>query len=170
MKKFLFLLIILIMLQPIQSFALSCAGPEPVEEAFERYDGVIVGTVDKIFTKNKGMQVVLVKVSKSFKGVKQNWIFVEEDTSWGDRSREGEEYLYFLRDKRGDWENSLCSQTRHMNKAKDDLNYLNQLETIQLEQVDKPDDPFLDWPKVGGVSALTLIFVGLIFKIYKHYK
>ena len=110
MKKIMIaLFIISLLVMPKQGFALSCVEPSPPDIAFNEYDAVIIGTVEKI-KENKNEKLLTIAVDKSFKGVDKNIITVEEDITWG-TSQLNADYLYYL-DKEGkNWVHPLCSPT-----------------------------------------------------------
>lgn len=138
MKKFIIGLIFLTIILPNgKSEALSCAESPPPEIAFERYDGVIKGTVKAIEEKRKE-NVLTVHVSKSYKGVAQNIIAVEEDSMWGE-SRINEDYLFYLMQEDGKWTNPLCSQTTNSPFAAN--GFLIGQKEIALEEVGGVDSP-----------------------------
>lgn len=93
---------------PLQTFALSCAEPPPIEKAFDNYEGIVIGTV--VDNDSKRHQILHVEVDKSLKGINEENIQVIEDSTWGE-SVVGNTYLFFL-DKttqNGNWINPLCS-------------------------------------------------------------
>ncbi|WP_078556250.1 hypothetical protein [Bacillus alkalicellulosilyticus] len=132
MKKIMItIFIICVFLIPKQSYALSCVEPSPPDVAYNEYDAVIIGTVQKI-KENNGIKMLTIKVDKSFKGVDKKIIEVEEDFTWGE-SELNSSYLYFLNENGDNWVLSLCSPTTSNIDAAD--KYLSDKEAIPLSNV-----------------------------------
>jgi len=115
MKKMGLILFILLLLNPLytrQASALSCAVMYTIPEAYQKYDGVVIGRVESIRETRKNNKVTLT-ITRSFKGITQDSLIIVDDKTWGALSRPGaihEEYLIFLNYKEGlGWENPLCS-------------------------------------------------------------
>ena len=132
MKKIMItMFLIYVFLIPKQSYALSCAEPSPPDVAYNEYDAVIIGTVQKI-KENNGIKMLTIKVDKSFKGVDKKIITVEEDFTWGE-SEFNSDYLYFLNKDGDNWVHPLCSPTTSNFNASD--KYLSDKEEIPLQPV-----------------------------------
>lgn len=145
------------LIQPTNTLALSCAEMPSVEEAYARYDGIIVGKVDKV-TRQGEHNKVKVSVSKSYKGVDVNKLTLTENSTWGATmgpSVVGEEYVFFLRQKDGVWENPLCAPTVKLADASDMLEYLKDKE-IPITQV-KGDSTHWSVYAVGIVLLLGIV-------------
>lgn len=154
MKKRLLILILLLFFHSEPASALSCAPPPPIDEAFQKYDGIIIGYVEKIdYTSDR--KVLKVNVRKSFKGVQQDQIIIVEDKMWGE-SKEEEEYLYFLRKNEKEWEHPLCSPTKTINQASKELEYLKNKQEIPLTEMKPPQE---------SVSKGWIFFVATAFLI-----
>ena len=52
----------------IQSSALSCPEPSPVDVAYDEYDAVLIGTIEDIESNNTNKELTI-EVDQSFKGV-----------------------------------------------------------------------------------------------------
>ncbi|BFT75689.1 hypothetical protein [Paenibacillus sp. P36] len=111
---------------PAHAFALSCAMPPSIEKSYELYDAVIVANVDQVITKRNSKELKLT-VLTSFKGMEDRNISVAEDFTWGTSER-GKSYLFFLKKKEGDWENPLCSPTKPVENAVQELSFLQSKE------------------------------------------
>ncbi|RJX39095.1 hypothetical protein D3P09_16505 [Paenibacillus pinisoli] len=109
--------------------ALKCMEQPNIEENAEHYDGIVVAQVDEI-KESKHKNILKLKVLQSFKKVKETSIKVYENADWG-TSKEGESYLFYLKKDNGKWELPLCSPTKPLDEAADDLAYLKERE-IQL--------------------------------------
>lgn len=105
-----------------QADALKCMEQPNIEENVEHYDGVIAAQVDKI-TESKHTNILKLKVLQSFKNVRESSIKVYENAAWG-TSLAGESYLFYLKQDNGKWELPLCSPTKALDEAGDDLAYL----------------------------------------------
>ncbi|RJE85158.1 hypothetical protein D3P07_21555 [Paenibacillus sp. 1011MAR3C5] len=109
-----------------QADALKCMEQPNAEENVEHYDGVIVAQVEKI-TKVEHTNTLKLKVVQSFKNVQETSIKVYENADWG-TSEAGESYLFYLKQDNGKWELPLCSPTKPLDKAADDLAFLQDRE------------------------------------------
>ncbi|ANU10745.1 hypothetical protein A1A1_09856 [Planococcus antarcticus DSM 14505] len=117
---------------PKQGFALSCVEPSQTDVSYDKYDAVIIGTVEKI-KENGNKRVLVIEVVKSFKGVNETTITAGEDITWGE-SRLGIEYLYYLNEEGGKWVHPLCSPTTDNIGIADE--FLADKEEIALQNVD----------------------------------
>ncbi|MFF2483102.1 hypothetical protein [Paenibacillus sp. NPDC058071] len=98
---------------PTKAFALSCAVQDDIGKSYEAYDGIILGRVEEVTQKNDHNEV-RATVKENYKGVAGEQVTFDEDATWGSLwgpSESGEEYLFFLKEKDGKWENPLCSPT-----------------------------------------------------------
>lgn len=144
MKKILLLAFALLLLSPMDAattYALSCVEIPSVDKAYERYDGIIVGTVDEV-TRHDDRHEAKLTVSRSYKGVDKQNISIDEDMTWGalnGPSEVGQQYLFFLNKKEGGWENPLCAPTVKIADASDQLAFLKDKE-IPLNNETAPDD------------------------------
>lgn len=136
-----FALIIMGQLQPSTVQALSCAEIPAIEEAYKKYDGVVVGYVHGLDEK-RNYNEIKVTVDKSFKGIQEKDITFHENKTWGNLngpSEVGEQYLFFLTIKDGNWENPLCSPSMKMVDASEELAFLKDKE-IQLSTNDSSNE------------------------------
>jgi hypothetical protein len=116
-----------------------------VERAYEKYDGVLIGQVVDVSANKESNQIEL-KVIKSFKGIKEETLTLQENMFWGSLwgpSEVGQKYLYFLRQTKSGWENPLCSPTKKVIDTTVELTYLQDKE-IQLNKVPVTGKPSLD--------------------------
>lgn len=135
------LLAILYARLPQYAAALSCAQPLPIDKLYENSDGIILGEVQKV-TRNNDSNTVRVKVHKSYKGVTDASLSLNENVTWGSLwgpSEEGQEYLFFLKKSGSEWENPLCSPTRKQADATKELAFLQGKE-IPLNNASAPQD------------------------------
>jgi hypothetical protein len=150
-----------IILMPNKSFALSCVEPPPPDIAFDEYDAVIIGLMQDIKV-NRTNKILTVKVEKSYKGVNEKIITVEEDLDWGE-SQLDFDYLYFLNKEGTNWVHPLCSPTT--NNASIANTYFADKEEIPLEKVITNDDKIEenDRPPVAVVLLLVAIVALMVF-------
>ena len=185
MKKIVLLLIVMLLAYPVSASALSCVEMPGIEQAYQSYDGIVVGEVLGISRKGDANEVRL-KVLQSFKGVEEQTLLVEENVMWGalnGPSEKGEEYLFFLQKQPDGWEHPLCSPTQKTAAAADELDFLADKE-IQLQSapasqegseadpIELPHQPPTSLNGLAMISTLCLIGV-VIFAIYilrKHKK
>lgn len=133
MKKIMILVFLTsLFLMPVQSFALSCAEPSPVNIAYDEYDAVLIGKVKDI-NLNKNTKMLTVEVGKSYKGADKKTITVYEDITWGE-SQKNAEYLFFLNQEGGKWIHPLCSPTTHRTELADEA-YADK-EEVTLQEVE----------------------------------
>ncbi len=164
------LALLLILLAPAnKSSALSCAEIPSVEEAYEKYDGVLIGYVDDVVRTDQNNKIHIL-VKRSFKGIKENKLIVGEDITWGafwGPSEKGEEYLFFLRQSNNEWENPLCAPTMKVADASKELEFLKDKEiTIQntpsqteepVSRVEVKPDSTSWW-----IIAMVTVFLGVV--------
>jgi hypothetical protein len=123
---------------PRHAAALSCVPPAPVDRTYEKYDGVIIGKVEKITGLDEVSNTVKLKVIKSYKAINTDSVTVKENSSWGSfwgPSEAGQEYLFYLKQTESQWENPLCSPTKRLADGAKDLEYLTGKE-IPLTKAD----------------------------------
>ncbi|SDC91930.1 hypothetical protein SAMN02799630_01721 [Paenibacillus sp. UNCCL117] len=169
-RQWLFLLLIAALLIPAsKSWALSCAQLPSVAAAYESYDGVILAHVENVALKKDSNQVRLT-VNKSFKGVDSATLIVGEDITWGSLwgpSEPGEDYVFFLRQKDGQWENPLCAPTKKASEASEELEFLKDKELplpVKAPVEEKPLMQLIDGEAPRSVwsrAAVVLIAAGL---------
>lgn len=145
--------LISLIIMPKQSFALSCAEPSPPNIAYDEYDAVIIGTVEKIREKS-GEKVLTIKVQKSYKGVDKTIITVKEDITWGE-SQLNLDYLFFLNKEGENWVNPLCSPTSNKTEMTDE--FLGDKEEMPLQNVDRIEKNFKKWSLIAFSTAIFII-------------
>lgn len=94
---------------PKFSLALSCAEPSSAAIAYDEYDAVLIGSVEKVEYTNEAKKM-MIEVERSFKGADEEKIAVFEDVTWGE-SQENVTYLFFLNQEGEKWVHPLCSPT-----------------------------------------------------------
>ncbi|MOA05000.1 hypothetical protein D3C78_1245790 [compost metagenome] len=150
-----FMLLIMNQMNPTEAHALSCAEMPSVQEAYDQYDGIVVGRVDKVIFKQESNEVRLA-ISKSYKGIDQQSLSVEENPTWGalwGPSEVGEEYLFFLQQTDGGWENPLCSPSMKTASASKELGFLKDKE-IPIQEAKEPSELSADYSGSAAEPAL----------------
>jgi len=154
-------LIPFLLFQPGKAAALSCAEISSVEDAYTKYDGIIVATVDSVRGSHADTNSVLLTVTKSFKGVQTDRLRIEENRSWGalnGPSNSKESYLFFLKHDKG-WENPLCAPTMKLADATEALAFLEQKGELPLQPAPAEAIGSSTWVGlaiVAGVIVLAL--------------
>ncbi len=165
MGMFVFWFVFLTLMIPINTFALSCVEIASIEEAYEKYDGVIVARVTEVNRKNEYNKIGLA-VSQSFKGVEEDMISLKENATWGNLngpSEVGEAYLFFLRSIDGKWENPLCSPSMKVTEASEALDFLKDKEEIPLNHVVPTELPLINlWTAIISVILILVIIYTIV--------
>ena len=123
--------------------ALSCVG-FTVEEAYERYEAVIVGQVDAMerYGGTDEHNQTEVTVLRSFKTIEDRQLSVLENATWGAgfaSSEVGGQYLMYLNKTADGWEQPLCSPGMLIEHKTEDLKWLEDKE-IPLKSLNANDD------------------------------
>lgn len=141
-----------------QAEALSCVPPRPIDEALGQYDGVIVGKVESVEQGSGDYNEVTLRVLSSYKAITEHTLVVRENVTWGSlwgNSQVEEEYLFFLQEQDGIWENPLCAPTRKLADAKEELEYLRGKE-LALKPVVLPAGSSSEDGVIEGGSAASV--------------
>lgn len=155
MRIILGLVILFLMMQPMQVQALSCAFSSP-EEAYQNYDAIIVGSVKQVDSE-ENVNRVQITITDSYKGIKQKELTMLENATWGSAwgpSIVGETYLFYLMNTENGWENSLCSPSRRIMDAQDDLAFLNK--KLSLNDAAR----WYYYAAIGSVVLIVLVAAG----------
>ncbi len=136
-------------LTPGAARACECAMPNAPCKVFANSPAVFAGRVAKIVTSPNGNRTVSFEVSQAFRGVTGDAVELTTGSGVGDCGydfKEGANYLVYAYDgapplgEVGKLYTSICSRTRPLAEAKDDLDYLS-----------KKDDPARASGIVGDV-------------------
>jgi len=109
---------------------------QSIEESYEWYDGIIVGKVEELTPGSPNNELKL-KVSKSYKGIEEEYLVIDEDSTWGaiwGPSEVGQEYLFFLIKANDKWANPLCSPTIRSSAAATELKFLEDKEIPLIKE------------------------------------
>lgn len=168
MKKLMvFVLLCALFVDPGRSYALSCVEPPPPDAAFEEYDAVLIGSVEKIQT-GLSAKTVTIEVEKSFKGVNEKTISVFEDITWGE-SQVGATYLFFLNREGGKWIHPLCSPTTHKTVLADE--YFYDKPELMLQEVKSSGGESYPLPLIVLMSAMAAVAAAaVLLKLAKNSK
>lgn len=133
-------------MQPGYALALTCLEPGTIEQKYQDYDGIILAEVTEVKA-GKTQLIVQLEIKKSFKGVEVDRLSILEEVykdSDSRQSKEGKEYLYFLKNVDGQWEHKLCSPTIKSAVAADELDYLKDKEMKLQPASEAPSTPESD--------------------------
>lgn len=171
MKKIMIMIFLIsLFLLPAQSFALSCAELPSPDVAYDRYEAVIIGTVEDI-QERSDEKTLIIEVNKSFKGVNKEIIAVEEDLTWGE-SQLNAEYLFYLNKEGEEWVHPLCSPTTLNTDIADEF-YADK-EEIVLEEMALEDVEIAESQSKGAIflTIMTVFFVitAAVFLIIRRRK
>ncbi|NRF93439.1 hypothetical protein HQN89_21055 [Paenibacillus frigoriresistens] len=161
MNKLIIWIVLLVFLFPANTYALSCAQIPSMDQAYDRYDAVLIGLVEGVVRKKNSNQIQ-VTVVKSFKGIEEHTIKVDEDITWGSLngpSEKGMHYLFFLKKNGIDWVNPLCSPSKKLADASKELDYLKDKE-IPLKEAKATSGSFIG-DNASKHWIVIAIFVGL---------
>ncbi|WP_438491518.1 hypothetical protein [Paenibacillus sp. IHBB 3054] len=129
-KAALLVLLFTLFLPAPSTSALSCVQLLSMEAAYDTYDGVVIGHVEDVVQTSHNNQIHMTIV-RSFKAITEPSLLVDENMAWGAMngpSEEGRDYLFFLKQKDGKWENPLCSPSVKISDAYVDLEFLKDKE------------------------------------------
>ncbi|GBF75107.1 hypothetical protein PA598K_03491 [Paenibacillus sp. 598K] len=147
--------------------ALSCVSVPNVEEAYTKYDRIVVAKVESVrrVSPFSGENKVKLAVERSFKGKVESQLTIREDFTWGalnGPSEKGETYLFFLNQKDGQWHNPLCAPSKPIAEASDMLAYLDEYDAPVTET---RNTDWGGWALYGGIVALVLFLLGATIAI-----
>ena len=173
MKKTPFLILIFIISLSYVN-ACSCIPPGPPEESLEGATAVFAGKVvdiDKPFVKTSFMDMMKVEfeVSKVWKGPAYTTIFVQTATpgaSCGYPFEKGKEYLVYAYGTENTLSANLCSRTRLLSRAQEDLIALGQGNEVLITNKNTLI-PLSFSLVILVIVALMIIIIVLIFIIKK---
>jgi len=176
MNKIIFLLVITFGLLFSSIFsvnALSCAEPPPPKEALEKSSAVFVGKVIDI---NEPSNIdsenpirITFEVLTIWKGPDNKKIIVKTpDHYWGPYKM-GEEYLIYAYNDEGELTTGLCSRTRFLSGAEEDLKELSDGRT-PTNSGSNFVPPISNNFSIILISSVIIVIIGIaIFIIKKYY-
>lgn len=164
-------LLIMLFLPAGSSLALSCAQLPTVEQAYDHYDGIVIGHVDKMSPSDDGTSNELhITVKRSFKTITERSLILKENITWGalnGPSETGKDYLFYLKQTDGQWENPLCSPSAVISSNAAGPEYLQDKEITLLPAPQPPADdnssladntPIDAWT-IGGLVVIGIFTV-----------
>ncbi|MFQ5639821.1 MAG: hypothetical protein ACE5IR_17720, partial [bacterium] len=111
-----------------------CIPPPPPSEAFENADAVLMGRVTSFQREGKFSRVAKLTLLKLWKGERAiaDEIFTGlNSASCGFDFVVGKTYvIYASKDEEGKLHTNICTRTRHIDQAGEDLNFLDQIDPI----------------------------------------
>lgn len=130
---------ILLMLSAVQAMACSCAGTKEPCQAYGEASAVFVGTVINIRTVAKkedsyNRRAVRFQIDSDFRGAEGAEIEVLTgfgDADCGFRFTQSQQYLVYAYEYKGTLSTSICTRTRTLKTADDDLRYFSGLATAK---------------------------------------
>ncbi|AIQ48517.1 hypothetical protein R70723_23310 [Paenibacillus sp. FSL R7-0273] len=171
-------LIIMFFLPAGRSNALSCAELPTVEKAYEYYDGIVIGQVDKVSRSNDdSSNEIHIRVKRSFKTITERSLILKENITWGalnGPSETGKDYLFYLKQTDGEWENPLCSPSALISSDSAGPEYLQNKELTLLPAPQPPADnsplaektPIDAWT-IGGLVVIGILTAATIVRYHK---
>lgn len=143
----------------------------PMEE-IKWSDAVFIGTVVAISTdRSKNLNRVEIQVDRSWKGVREPNVSVftsSSGSSCGIEYHLFEKWLIYAETDQHGLSTHMCSRTRPIEDAKDDLRVLGN-KYVYVASTDKLSTPFWLWIILAAVLSLAIYFViHLIRSTTKH--
>ncbi len=128
------------------SLACSCMMTGTPAEHLGVFDAVFEGEVTEIEHNTRGVTdfyEIEFKVSRAWKGVTHDEIEIEtsdSSASCGFNFVEGKKYIVYANDEEGRLTVNICSRTALVDDAREDLDYLNTVATIDLESGEEEEN------------------------------
>jgi hypothetical protein len=133
-KLVLFLLVGLLLSSGPSAEACSCLVPGPPSEAFESASAVFVGTVKGVTRtdSNFGERIFRLSIEEAFKGVSGAEVEIRtpaNSAACGYDFEKGQQYVVYAHIRSSDDRlvTTICTRTRPVSNAKEDLEYLRSL-------------------------------------------
>ncbi|MDQ1233240.1 hypothetical protein QE450_000738 [Paenibacillus sp. SORGH_AS306] len=154
--------------------ALSCAYILTVEDAYAKYDGVVIAQVKEIQQLNRqnseNHQVVLT-ILKSYKNIQQRQLIIKENSTWGalnGPSEVGNQYIFFLNQKDGEWENPLCGTSKKVSELTSvEYKFLQDKELALPAQQSVTDQSLPSYHWIIAISSIVLLTVSIFYFLYQ---
>ncbi|MNB76988.1 hypothetical protein D3C75_236630 [compost metagenome] len=172
-------LLIILFLPAGRSSALSCAEFQTVEQAYDYYDGIVIGQVDKVSRSNDdSSNEIHVTVKRSFKTITERSLILKENITWGalnGPSETGKDYLFYLKQTDGEWENPLCSPSALISSDSAAPEYLQNKEIALLPAPQPPGDnstlaenTSIDAWTIGGLVVIGILTAATIVRYLRR--
>lgn len=157
--------------------ALSCAYILTVEDAYAKYDGVVIAQVKEIQQLNRqnseNHQVALT-ILKSYKDIQQRQLIIKENSTWGalnGPSEVGNQYIFFLNQKDGEWENPLCGTSKKVSELTSvEYKFLQDKELALPAQQYVTDQSLPSYHWIIATSSIVLLTVSIVYFLYQKPK
>lgn len=154
--------------------ALSCAYILTVEDAYAKYDGVVIAQVKEIQQLNRqnseNHQVVLT-ILKSYKNIQQRQLIIQENSTWGalnGPSEVGNQYIFFLNQKGGEWANPLCGTSKKVSELTSvEYKFLQDKELALPVQQSVTDQSLPSYHWIIAISSIVLLTVSIVYFLYQ---
>jgi MYXO-CTERM domain-containing protein len=115
---------------PERAEACSCRPPPPAQESFEEAQAVFIG-VPQAFERGEGLRVqVPMKVERAYKGVREATVDIgtaRDSAACGYPFEVGQPYLVYAYGDADGLAVSLCSRTRPLDDAQDDVQAIEEI-------------------------------------------
>lgn len=157
--------------------ALSCAYILTLEDAYAKYDGVVIAQVKEIQQLNRqnseNHQVALT-ILKSYKDIQQRQLIIQENSTWGalnGPSEVGNQYIFFLNQKDGEWENPLCGTSKKVSELTSvEYKFLQDKELALPVQQSVRDQSLPSYHWIITISSIVLLTVSIVYFLYQKPK
>jgi hypothetical protein len=162
--------IIGLMVLPKTSYACSCAGPSTVEEEFQRQTAVFSGKVITINKTNNGLKITF-EVDQAWKGEVGKKLSVYTamfSASCGYEFMENERYLVYAFGDMNKLQVGLCSRTKFLSTAAEDLKALDAPITISSNEKAMNDISSMTSKIYYFTFTSLLIIVIIIWLIWRR--
>jgi carboxypeptidase family protein len=143
---------------PRAAEACSCAPPPPPCEVYWLTDAVFTGKVTNVVAASNGAEQVTLAIDEKFRGPSMaSTLVVESGGVCGATLRQGERYFVYASSNGGAYYASLCSRTRPLADAGDDLAYAHALPKRRLGvvegvvSIESDIDPRTKDPRGGAI-------------------
>ncbi|WP_456276936.1 hypothetical protein [Bacillus sp. AK128] len=166
-----FVLTLTLIVKPIPSYACSCVPSPPVEEELERANSVFSGKVLSIEedTSNEFEPIkVTFQVNEIWKGENTSQISVytaRDSASCGFNFSKDESYLVYAIQNEGILKTGICSLTKELSRANDDLTILGEGEVLTNKASDNTTSSLTTW-----IILSTMFILGLVLLYLKTRK
>lgn len=154
--------------------ALSCAYILTVQDAYVKYDAVVIAQVKEIQQLNRQSsenQQVTLNILNSYKNIQQRQLIIQENSTWGalnGSSEVGKKYIFFLNQKDGKWENPLCGTTKKVSELTSvEQTFLQDKELVLPAEQPVADQSILSYKWIIAIGSIVLLIIGIVYFLYQ---